>query len=87
MQEDARTRWLCDNLRLIAASIVDDTSSIEVESCVTSLGRIVVQLSVSSNEIGKLIGRDGRMAEALRCYVKAYEIKHGGKYGIIVRER
>ena len=87
MQQDARTRWLCDNLRIIVASVVDDVSAINVEPCSTSHGRIVVQITVSSEEIGKLIGRDGRMVEALRGYVKAYEQKHGGKYGVAVRGR
>ena len=87
MQQDVRTRWLCDNLRLITASLVDGVSAIEIEPYVTSRGRIVVQITVSSQEIRKLIGQDGRMAEALRDYVKAYEEKHGGKYGIAVRGR
>ena len=87
MQQEARTRWLCDNLRLITAFLVDDTGAIEVEPCMTSHGRIVVQITVSSEEVGKLIGRDGCMAEALRGYVEAYEEKHGGKYGVAVRGR
>ncbi len=87
MQQVARTRWLCDTLRLVTASIVDDTTSIEVVSSTTSHGGIVVQITVSSGEIGKLIGRDGRMAKALREYVKAYEQKHGGNYRVVVRGR
>ena len=87
MQEDSRTRWLCDNLRLIVAFIVDDAVAIQVEPCINSHGRIIVQITVSSEEIGKLIGKDGRMVEALRGYVKAYEEKHGGRYGVAVRGR
>ena len=87
MQQDARTRWLCENVRLITTYIVEDASAIQVDACEISPGRVTVQVSVSSDEIGKLIGRDGRMAEALRGYIKAYEKKHGGRYGLAIQRR
>ncbi len=54
----------------LARRLVDDPDAVEVEE-VERDGTVVVQLSVAPDDVGKVIGRQGRMARALRTVVRA----------------
>ncbi len=87
MTPDERTAELCRLVHLIASSIADDVASIETKPVLTADHRTFLQVQVNEHDRGKLIGRDGRIAEALRQHVRAYESQHGGNYGLDVRGR
>ena len=54
----------------LARRLVDDPDAVEVEE-VEREGAIIVQLSVAPDDVGKVIGRQGRIARALRIIVRA----------------
>jgi predicted RNA-binding protein YlqC (UPF0109 family) len=54
----------------LARRLVDDPDAVEVEE-VERDGAVVVRLSVAPDDVGKVIGRQGRIARALRTIVRA----------------
>jgi uncharacterized protein len=54
----------------IARRLVDDPDAVEVEE-VQREGATVLQLRVAKDDVGKVIGRQGRIARALRAIVRA----------------
>jgi uncharacterized protein len=58
-------------LEYLAEGLVDDPESVEVERFEESDGSIVLELAVGPDDYGKVIGRGGRTAQALRTVVGA----------------
>jgi len=63
-------------LEYIARALVDDPDSVEVTE-VESERAIVLQLRVAPDDMGKVIGKRGHMAKALRSLVRAAGTKQG----------
>jgi predicted RNA-binding protein YlqC (UPF0109 family) len=57
-------------LAWIARHLVDDPGSVSVET-VEQDGITVLRLHVAPDDVGKVIGRQGRIARALRTLVRA----------------
>lgn len=69
----------------LVCSIVDDTDNILIEEVIinfeeTSLYKYIV--TVSKDDVGKLIGKNGRIASAIRAVLKAAGAKKGIKVSI-----
>ena len=62
----------------IAKSLVDNPDAVEVKET-TSRQAIVIELKVDSEDMGKVIGKQGRIAKALRIVVKAAATKANKK--------
>lgn len=54
----------------IAKSLVDNPDAVEVKE-VEGRQTIVIELKVAPDDMGKVIGKQGRIAKALRTVVKA----------------
>jgi predicted RNA-binding protein YlqC (UPF0109 family) len=54
----------------IARSLVDDPDAVEVEA-IDGDNTIVVELTVAKADLGKVIGREGRTARAIRTLLAA----------------
>ena len=54
----------------LARQLVDDPESVRVEE-VERDGALVLELHVAEEDVGKVIGRGGRIARALRTIVRA----------------
>jgi len=54
----------------LARRLVDEPDAVEVEE-VQREGATVLQLRVAKDDVGKVIGRQGRIARALRAIVRA----------------
>jgi hypothetical protein len=54
----------------LAHQLVDDPDAVEVQE-VEQEGATVLQLRVAKEDVGKVIGRQGRIARALRAIVRA----------------
>ena len=68
-------------VRFIAQSLVDNKEAVKVES--RRGDRVtIIELRVSPEDMGKVIGRQGRIARAIRAVVKAASLKDGGKYSL-----
>ncbi len=61
---------MADLLAWIAQHLVDDPSAVVVES-VERDDVLVLRLHVAPDDVGKVIGRQGRIARALRTLVRA----------------
>ena len=70
----------------IAKSLVDRPENVEVTETSTRHGT-VVQLKVDPDDMGKVIGKQGRIAKALRVVVKAAATRDNKKVTVeIVKE-
>jgi predicted RNA-binding protein YlqC (UPF0109 family) len=54
----------------LARRLVDEPDAVRVEE-VERDGETVIQLTVAKDDVGKVIGRQGRIARALRSVVRA----------------
>ena len=62
-----------DLIEYIAKSLVDDPSAVSVTETEGEKG-MVLQLKVADSDIGKVIGKYGRIAKAMRTVVKAASV-------------
>jgi len=62
----------------IAKWLVDKPDEVEVKETVDKQA-IVIELKVSPDDMGKVIGKHGRIAKAIRTVVKAAATKAGKK--------
>jgi predicted RNA-binding protein YlqC (UPF0109 family) len=58
-------------LEYLAEGLVDDPEAVSVEQFEEGDGTIVLELCVGAEDYGRVIGRGGRTAHALRTVVKA----------------
>jgi len=65
-------------LETLAKNLVDNPDSVEVSE-VTGDGVNILKLKVAKSEIGLVIGKNGRTAEALRILLNAVGAKAGKK--------
>ena len=63
-------------LEYLARSLVDNVEEVRVTATETDQA-LVLELSVAKADIGKVIGKQGRIARALRTIVKASAVKNG----------
>ncbi|KXS48622.1 hypothetical protein SAMN04488598_101133 [Halanaerobium congolense] len=63
-------------IKFIAESIVDNPSEVSVNR-VEEENSITVELSVADEDMGKVIGKRGRIAKAIRTVVNAAAAKEG----------
>ena len=61
---------MAELLAHLARRLVDEPDAVEVEE-VQREGATVLQLRVAKEDVGKVIGRQGRIARALRAIVRA----------------
>ena len=66
-------------VRYIAETLVDHPEEVTV-STKEDGGDVVIELSVAQSDMGKVIGRQGRIAKAIRTVVKAASVKEDRKY-------
>ena len=65
-----------DVLEYIARNLVDEPDSVEVDE-VESNGGVLLRLKVAPDDMGKVIGRGGRTARAIRAVVRATATRDG----------
>ncbi|MCE5254788.1 MAG: KH domain-containing protein [Actinomycetia bacterium] len=63
-------------LEFLARSLVDHPEQVRVEETESSDG-VLLRLTVAKEDLGKVIGKEGRIARALRTVVKASAVKDG----------
>lgn len=67
-----------DLLEILAKALVDNPEDVQVH-LVEGDKSYVLELKVSSEDMGKVIGKQGRIARAIRTVVKAAAAKEGKK--------
>lgn len=63
-------------IEMMVFSIVDETDKVQITEDVSDKG-ILYEITVSKDDVGKLIGKGGRVASALRTIAKASGAKNG----------
>jgi predicted RNA-binding protein YlqC (UPF0109 family) len=64
-----------DLLEYLAQQLVEDPEKVKVEQFDEDDGTVVLELSVGEDDYGRIIGKGGRTANALRTVVKAAAVK------------
>ncbi|MBS7309752.1 MAG: KH domain-containing protein [Treponema sp.] len=70
-----------DLIEYIAKSLVDDPDAVSVNETEGERGP-VLELRVAEGDIGKVIGKYGRIAKALRTVLSASGSKDGKRYSL-----
>ena len=61
----------------LARRLVDEPDAVRVERVEAEDGSLVLRLHVAEDDVGKVIGRQGRLARALRTVVRAGGVAEG----------
>jgi uncharacterized protein len=64
-----------DLLLYLTRALVERPDEVRVEEFEEDDGTLVLELSVADDDYGKVIGRGGRTAQAIRTVVKAAAVK------------
>ena len=68
-------------VEVIAKALVDNPDEVAVTESVKD-DEIVVELTVASSDMGKVIGKQGRIAKAIRTVVKAAASRENKKVAV-----
>jgi len=71
-----------DVLEFLAKSIVDDPDGVTIDVEEGRRGDVRLSLHVSPGDMGKVIGRRGRVAQAIRTVVRAAGAREGIEVGV-----
>jgi predicted RNA-binding protein YlqC (UPF0109 family) len=63
-------------LKYLAQQLVDEPDEVSVTPIMEDRS-LVLELKVSSKDMGKVIGKNGKIAQALRTLIKAAGLKEG----------
>ncbi|HET8536952.1 MAG TPA: KH domain-containing protein [Solirubrobacteraceae bacterium] len=64
-------------LEYLAGQLVDEPDEVDVQQFEEDDGTVVLELAVAEDDYGKIIGKGGRTANALRTVIKAAAVKEG----------
>jgi len=67
---------MAELLAYLARELVDDPEAVRVEEEERD-GALVLVLHVAADDVGKVIGRQGRLARALRTLIRASAVREG----------
>ena len=73
-------------VEVIAKALVDSPDDVTVTERVEEDGTIVLELRVADNDMGKVIGKKGRIAKSIRTVVKTVAIKQDKKVVVDIVE-
>ena len=65
-------------LQTIIENLVDDKEAIEINE-VSGTQSVVIEVKVAQNDMGKIIGRQGKIAKSIRTVMKAVASKEHKK--------
>lgn len=68
-------------IEYVAKSLVDEPDEVRVTEH-DDHGRIIVHLDVAEDDVGRVIGRDGRIATAMRSLIKVAAIREDVRVGL-----
>lgn len=68
-------------LEILVKDLVDNKDKIEITEKVDN-NDVTLELRVDPSDMGKVIGKQGRIAKAIRILMKAYATKEGKKVNV-----
>ncbi len=72
-------------LKTIVKYLVDNPDAIEINKRQEEKST-VLELKVAQEDMGKVIGKQGKMAKAIRTLMKAYATKEGTKISVDIMD-
>lgn len=72
--------------KYIVEQLVDEKSAIDITSSVDEAGVETISIRVAEGDIGKVIGKQGKIAMSIRTLAKAVGIREGKKYNIEIQD-
>lgn len=69
-------------LEIIAKALVDNPDDVNITEIVNEDETVTLELRVAENDMGKVIGKQGRIAKALRTVVKAAASRENKKVSV-----
>ena len=78
-------RQLENLLLFLARSLVDEPEKVEVEGRETE-SRVDLTLRVAQGDMGKVIGRGGRIVKAIRIVMKADSVKENKRVNVEIAD-
>ncbi|MBR0365691.1 MAG: KH domain-containing protein [Clostridia bacterium] len=73
-------------LEIIAKALVDNPEEVNIKEIENEDSSITYELSVAESDMGKVIGKQGRIAKALRTVVKAAASRENKKVSVDIVE-
>ncbi|MGE0495720.1 MAG: KH domain-containing protein [Vulcanimicrobiota bacterium] len=64
-------------LRYLAKQLVEEPEAVEVKEIDEDSSTVILELRVAPKDMGKVIGKNGKIAQALRTLVKAAGMRDG----------
>lgn len=77
---------MAELVKYIACCLVDHPDLVEVRE-VPGDQALILELRVAPEDMGKVIGKQGKIAKALRTLVRCASAKEGKKYNIEIKEK
>ena len=72
-------------LEYVVKALVDAPDSVQVVRTVDEMG-VLLTLAVAPEDMGKIIGRDGNIAKALRTLLRVVGMKHNARVNLKINE-
>ena len=69
-------------LEIIAKALVDNPDQVNITEIDTEDSTVTLELHVAESDMGKVIGKQGRIAKALRTVVKAAASRENKKVSV-----
>ena len=73
-------------VEVIAKALVDNPDKVTVTQTVEEDGTIVLQLNVAKEDMGKVIGRQGRIVKQIRVLMRAVAQRKGKKVSVEIMD-
>jgi predicted RNA-binding protein YlqC (UPF0109 family) len=77
---------IVDDFEELVRMLVDQPDEVEVTEIPNKRGGGILELKVAPDDLGKVIGRQGRTARALRTLLETYEDRRGVRYELEILE-
>lgn len=72
-------------LDYVVKALVDNQEAVVVNRSVDEMG-VLLTLAVAPEDMGKIIGRDGNIAKALRTLLRVVGMKHNARVNLKINE-
>lgn len=72
-------------LETVVKSLVDHPESVQIERTVDEMG-VLLTLDVHADDMGKIIGRSGNTAKAIRTLLRVVGMKHDARVNLKINE-
>lgn len=86
MPDSPESPDLARDLEELARLLVDKPDEVEVQEIPNRRGGGVLELKVAPDDLGKVIGRQGRTARAMRTLLETREERRGERYELEILE-